>query len=395
MIPSLLLTRILWLRRSKWQFLLAGFAFFIGLCTLMAALDAYLQIRSVQQRQQKDGQFLMLNKKISMVNTMGFESGSFDKAEIDNIRNSGLFQSVGEVFSNKFRAEIVSQNYIRFQSLVFFEAVDRPFLDSRPSDFRWREGDKEIPIMVSQDFLNLYNFGFALGQGLPQVGKETLKLLRFTVVLDGPGGKQVFEGRVVGFTERIASVLVPVEFMHWANRTIGAEQKIRCSRIMAKAADAGSPEIAGFLKKFRLVTNQERLNLGKSASVLSLVMQGLGLLGLLFSVLALVMFAMNFRLVMAEAESDIRLLIELGYSHRRIAFQLLSWFSLLLLVLFAASGIVFYQVEGIISNTISGQGLNSESGGFAGSCFGFGFLFTALVLVWNGMLILKHLRKIA
>ncbi len=390
----MLLTRILWLRRSKWQFLLAGFAFFIGLCILMTAFDAYLEVNALQERQQKDGQFLILNKKISMVNTMGFESGSFSKAEIDNIRNSGLFQGVGEVYSNKFRAEIFSRDYIRFQSLVFFEAVPRPFLDSSPSDFRWIENSKELPIIVSQDFLNLYNFGFALGQGLPQLGKETLKLLKFGVVVEGPGGRQEFEGRVVGFTERIASVLVPVEFMHWANRTIGAEQEIRCSRIMAKAANAGDPQIAVFLKKFRLVTNQEKLHLGKSTSVLQLVMQGLGLLGFLFSLLALVMFTMNFRLVMAEAEVDIRLLIELGYSHRRIALQLLSWFALLLLILFCAAGIVFIRLEGGILNAISGQGLQAGSG-YAGFCLGIGFLFTSLVILWNGILILNHLKKIA
>jgi hypothetical protein len=392
---NFLLTRILWLRRSKWQFLLAGLAFFIGLATLMLALDSYLRVSAILQLQKEQGQFLILNKKISLVNTLGLESASFEKEEINNIRRSGLFQEAGEVHSNKFRAQIISSEYINFQSLVFFESVPRSFLDNRPPDFRWSEGRKDLPIIVSQDFLNLYNFGFAMGQGFPQIGREALKLVSFDVVLDGPGGKEVFRGRVAGFTERIASVLVPEEFMSWANRKIGGEKKESCSRVIVKVANASDPAIAAFLKKFRLVTDLEKMNLGKSGSTLELVMKGLALLGLLFTVLALVMFSMNFRLVMAEAESDIRLLIELGYSHGKIARELLSWFSLLLLVIFALAGLFLFSLEGLLQTAISSQGLQAAGSGYLLMSLLCGFVFTLIVLVWNSILIGNQLRKIA
>jgi len=390
---QVLLTRILWIRRSKWQFLLAGFAFMVGLSTLMLALDAFLRVKAVQEEQNKLGHFLMLNKKISMVNTLGIEPGSFEKAEIDNIRKSGLFQDVGEVYSNKFRAQIYSTNYIQFQTLVFFEAVHDPFLDSRPVEFRWSEGQKELPIIVSQDFLNLYNFGFALGQGLPQMGKETLKLLSFSVQIDGPGGKEEFTGRVVGFTDRITSVLVPVEFMHRTNRKIGNVAQISSNRVLVKVANPSNPEIGAFLKKFRLSTSQEKMQLGKPATVLDLVMKGLAILGFLFSLLALVMFSTNFRLVMAEAESDIRLLIELGYAHRAIAFQLLFWFLLLISLIFILSGFFLWKLDSTLALAIQGSGFESHS--FTGTCLLAGFGFAAAVVLWNASLILNHLRKIA
>ena len=392
---ALLITRILWLRRSKWQFLLAGLAFLIGLCTLMTALQAYLRIRMVQKQQEKDGHFLMLNKKISMVNTLGMDPGLLNKEEIEEIRNCGLFSEAGEVFSNKFRAQIQSTGYIPFQSLVFFESVPQPFLDTKPSEFHWQEGSRELPIIVSQDFLNLYNFGFALGQGLPQLGKDALQLLSFTVLVEGPGGREIFSGRIVGFSERIASVLVPAEFMHWANKKIAIQPDAGPSRVIVKTTNPANPAIAPFLKKFRLTTSREKIQLGKSAMVLDVVMKGLSVLGLMFSLLALVMFSTNFRLVMAEAESDIRLLIELGYAHKTLAFQLLSWFILLLLLVFSGSAIITIQLERIISTAISVQGIAGETGNSLGTSLVSGFLFTLAVAVWNGYLILKHLRKVA
>jgi hypothetical protein len=234
-----------------------------------------------------------------------------------------------------------------------------------------------------------------MGQGFPQIGREALKLVSFDVVLDGPGGKEIFTGRVVGFTERIASVLVPEEFMRWSNRNIGGQKTESCSRVIVKVANASDPSIASFLKKFRLVTDYEKLNLGKSGSTLELVMKGLTALGLLFTLLALVMFSMNFRLVMAEAESDIRLLIELGYSHRKIARELLMWFSVLLLLIFVGAGFFLFSLDGLLKTAISAQGLEDAGSGFVLSSLFCGFLFTLLVLVWNSILIGNQLRKIA
>ena len=390
-----LLTRILWLRRSKWQFLLAGLAFFIGLSTLMLAFESYLKITRILERQKQNGQYLILNKKISMANTMGFESGSFSGEEIDNIRKSGLFSETGEVHSNKFRAEITSTSYIQFRSLVFFESIPDHFLTNRPSDFYWDENRREVPVVVSQDFLNLYNFGFALGQGLPQVGRETLKLVTFDVIIDGPGGKEVLKGKVVGFTDRIASVLVPPAFLQWANREIGRQKSPSCTRVLVKVSNASDPAIGAFLKKHRLLTDPEKVNLGKSGSVLDLVMKGLTVLGLLFSLLALVMFSMNFRLVMAEAQPDIRLLIELGYSHRKIAFQLVFWFGLLLILVFAAALLVFSRTGRLLDSVIESQGLNQGFAGLQATAAAAGLLFAASVFIWNVLLIGRQLRKIA
>ena len=392
---DLLLTRILWLRRSKWQFLLAGLAFLIGLSTLMLALESYMRVNAHLEKKEKEGQFLIINKKISLVNTLGIESGTFEESELSNIRKSGLFQEVGEVHSNQFKAQIVARSYISFSSLVFFESVPKAFLDNKPEDFRWTEGRKDLPIIVSQDFLNLYNFGFALGQGLPQISRDAMKLVNFEVEIEGPGGKEVFNGRVAGFTERIASVLVPTEFMDWANRKVGGKSNTECSRIIVKTANASVPEIGAFLKKYRLMADQEKLSLGKSGRVLKTVMKGLAALGLLFTILSLVMFSMNFRLVMAEAENDIRLLIELGYSHKRISIQLLSWFSIFLGLIFLLAVLILVRVEGIAGMAISGQGLEIGDASFLVKTSLSGLFFTSMVLVWNSLMIFKQLRKIA
>jgi hypothetical protein len=164
---------------------------------------------------------------------------------------------------------------------------------------------------------------------------------------------------------------------------------------LVKVRNAASPEISRYLKKFRLSTDQEKMQMGKSGSLLDMLMKGLATLGLIFSMLALVMFATNFRLVMAEAEPDIRLLIELGYAHRRIAFQLLFWFGIFILLIFCGAVFLFLKGQALLGQAITGQGFGADPGIFGGTCLLAGFAFVFMVVLWNGILILNQLRKIA
>jgi hypothetical protein len=278
--------------------------------------------------------------------------------------------------------------------MAFFESVSPGFLDVRDEDFSWREGQQEVPIVVSQDFLNLYNFGFALSQGLPQVSREALKMVSFDVEIEGPGGRQVFTGKIAGFSERIASVLVPPSFLSWANREIARKPSPAPSRLVVKVASSSDPALLAFLEKNRLMTDQERLRLGKTGSVLSSLMKGAGLLGIAFTGMALVMFTLHFRLILAEAGAEIRMLIELGYRHLRIGLNLLGYFSAFLVLLLGACLLLVYRALGEVLPFLSAQGLELGSPSLQGAWLP-GLAFCAAVLLLNGLLIVNQLRRIA
>jgi hypothetical protein len=392
---NFLLTKILWLRRSKWQFLMAGLAFMLGLSIMLTALEAYLKVEKVLDAQKSQGQFLILNKKISLVNTLGLASSTFSKEEMGKIRANPVFKGVGFIQSNQFQASIRAKSYINFYTMAFFESVSPGFLDVENPEFRWRQGSRDLPIIVSQDFLNLYNFGFALSQGLPQVSRDMIKQVTFDVEIDGPGGKEVFTGRIVGFTERIASILVPMSFMEWSNREIAQKQAALPSRLIVKVESMSDPALTTYLEKNRLVTDQERLKLGKTGSVLNTVMKSLAILGTIFISLALIMFAMNFKLILAEASTDIRLLIELGYRHTRIGLNLLSYFAAFVLILFLVCSYILFQTNDLITETLQGQGLDMELAGGPGKSLLAGAFFSISIVFINGALIIRQLRQIA
>ncbi len=392
---NFLLTKILWLRRSKWQFLLAGLAYTIGLIIMLTALEAYLSVEKLVNQQKAKGQFLLVNKKISMVNTFGLASSSFTSDEIGILQNAPFTKKMGLLESNQFQASIRARQLIKFYSFVFFESVPFDFLDEKTNEFRWHEGDKKVPIIVSQDFLNLYNFGFALSQNLPQISREGIRMVPFDVVISGPGGEQVLEGEIVGFTERISSVLVPQNFMSWANRTIAGKAKSEPSRAIIQVESISDPGISEFLKKNRFVADQERMQLGKTGSILNTVMQVAALLGIIFVVLAFIMFSMNFKLILAEASTDIRLMIELGYRHTVIGGNLLFYFSGFLFLLFGICVFALVKTNNFVQHLLQGQGIASDAQNFPLTSILVGALFSIGIILVNGYLIIRKLQKTA
>jgi hypothetical protein len=107
------------------------------------------------------------------------------------------------------------------------------------------------------------------------------------------------------------------------------------------------------------------------------------------------MFAMNFKLILAEASIDIRLLIELGYRHTRIGLNLLSYFAAFVLILFLVCSYILFQTNDLITETLQGQGLDMELAGGPGKSLLAGAFFSITIVFINGALIIRQLRQIA
>ena len=374
--------------------MLAGLAFLFGLIIMLTALEAYLKVNKVLLSQKEKGEFLVLNKKISLVNTLGLTTSGFTDEETESLKKAPFVKKMSFLRPNQFKASVRARRYLNFYSMVFFESIDPSFLEIEKNDFTWKEGQNRVPIVVSQDFLNLYNFGFALSQNLPQVSREAIKMLPFDVVAQGPGGEQVFEGTIIGFTERVSSVLVPESFLDWANRNIGKERSKAPSRVILQVNSVSDPAIQQFMDKHRLTADQERMKLGRSGRILNTLMSFAAVLGIVFISLAFIMFSMNFRLILAEAANDIRLLIELGYRHTVIGANLLVYFAGFLLVLFLLGVFGVWQANQFIGQLLFNQGLAEEHQSFPFLTIGAGIIFTLGVVVFNGIMILNQIRKL-
>jgi hypothetical protein len=342
-LTSTILDKILWKGKNKWLLAGAAVGTFTGLFLLLSTLQFYVDVQKLLRGDANpNDQYVQINKKVNLFNTLGVKA-IFTEDDIEELKSKPFIESVGRFTANDFKAS-ASSDMLGFYTELFFESIPSEFLDVSEPDFRWSEGSQTVPILISKDYLALYNFGFAPSQGLPQVTPATIGKLAMEISLSGRGKKQEFKGRIVGFSNRINSILVPPDFMVWANQNFGSESG-QASRLILKVENALSKEFQDFLKEKSYEVSTGKL-LGSQFGVLLKVVLGIvWVMGLLILALSMLVFVLNFQLLVAQSRPEIRLLLETGHFPNQISGLLTKRFTLLFSAVFVAVFVALFLVR--------------------------------------------------
>ncbi len=288
----------------------------IGVLLLLCSVQMYINIQQMLREgtvRKEGADFISVTKNIT-TETIGHpEKNLFRQADIDELKAQSFIEDAAPLLANDFRVQLSAGEMIPFSTDLFLETVENEFIDTLPPSFTWQPGQTIIPIIMSSDFFEIYNV-FAPGQDLPQISKETASTVPIQITCYGNGREQVFIGKVVAFSDRINSVLVPKAFLDWANATFGRPRPVEAGRIFIKTKDANSPELLKFLDQKNYKVNKDKTLLGRNKIVIQGIFSGLGVFGLMVVILALLLFSFYLQLVIARSKDSLQLLLTLGYS---------------------------------------------------------------------------------
>jgi hypothetical protein len=288
----------------------------IGVLLLLCSVQMYINIQQLLSEGtiRKDGfDFISITKTITN-ETMGKpKENLFRQSDIDDIKAQPFIDGVSPLIANDFRVQLSAGKMIPFSTDMFLETLEDDFIDTLPSSFTWTEGQMTIPIILSSDFLEIYNV-FAPGQELPQISKETATGIPVQISCYGNGQEAGFIGRIVAFSDRVNSVLVPKTFLDWANKKFGTNKSIEAGRLFIKTKDANDPNLIKYLDQKNYKVNRDKTLLGKNKLVIQGIFSGLGIFGLMIVILALLLFSFYLQLVIARSKDSLLLLLTLGYS---------------------------------------------------------------------------------
>ncbi len=192
------------------------------------------------------------------------------------------------------------------------------FLDVTSPDWQWNETSNYIPMILPNMFLDMYNFGFAQSQHLPQLSQDLVKNLPVQIDIQTSTGTVNYYGKVVGFSDRISSVLVPQPFMDWANKKFGTEVNQQPSRVIIQTNDAADPQLTDYLSKHNLSTNAEKTRFEKYRGIINAVVIISWVTGGLMFLFALLIFTLFIQLTIASAKEEIVLLVALGAAPKQL-----------------------------------------------------------------------------
>ncbi len=275
--------------------------FFLAVSCIVLYTDFFSENTESSDSSLSNESFLILNKKVSMLNMFGANKPVFSNNELEKLKSQSFIDEVAEFEAAKFRIKAYApvEDDRSFYTDLFLESVPSKFLDVGP-DFEWKEGMPQLPVIVPRTYLNLYNFGFAPSQNLPQINEATASAFSIKMEMGGPGGKFTFKAKIHDFTDRVNSLLVPHEFITWANKNIAQVEKGETSRVIIKCANTSDPELAKFIKNNDYSTNSELLEASKAASVFKVILSFEFLQGALILVLSLVLIMLSTMLLVEK-----------------------------------------------------------------------------------------------
>ncbi|MDE6842309.1 MAG: ABC transporter permease, partial [Muribaculaceae bacterium] len=222
--PRNLLRRLLRAHLSPWR--IAGFIVsnLLGLAIICAGVQIYADLRGLLHSGGNvvDTGYLVLNKRVTASTMLGDSSSDFSTDEIASLRAQPWVRGVGRFTASGYEVRAgIEQGGRGMSTMLFFEAVPDSFVDVSASDWHYEPGQREVPIIIARDYLTLYNFGFASGAGLPRVSEQVMSGLPISLRLNGDDGRQMqLTGRIVGYSDRLNTVLVPESFMNWSNEVL-------------------------------------------------------------------------------------------------------------------------------------------------------------------------------
>lgn len=294
---------------------------FIGLTIITVALQFYLDSRSIFADDSfVNTDYIVVNKRVTGRNTLGIEGNSFSATDIADIEQQPWVRSVGRFQASDYHVDAaVTAGGRGMRTQMFFEAIPDRFVDVPPSNWSWHPGDNTVPIVISKDYLTLYNFGFAQGAGLPQLSEGLMSGIPLELTLTSDDGARTIRtyGRIAGYSNRLNTILVPENFMAYANQELGSGKEILPSRLIIDVSSPGDVAIAPYLDDHGLEQAGDKS--ASQASFLLRLVTGIILgIGALITVLSLSILLLSVSLIMERNRPAIHGLLMLGYNTGRV-----------------------------------------------------------------------------
>lgn len=303
---------------------IAGYAatLLVGAAIVMLACQLYADLRPLltQQTDVFRGHAITLSKNVSALQSLNKRGIYFTDREIAELERQPFVAQVARFTSSAFHTK-ASINF-GGQGLytdLFFEGVPDRYIDVRSEDWHWDSTSNFIPVIIPEDYLSLYNFGFAESQALPVISKGTIEQVSFTVTLDGNGRQRSFRSRIVGFSGKINTILAPEEFLEWANREYGSAENNASSRLLVELSDASDERIPRFMEEHNYNIKQDELESSKMVFFFRAAMAFLLAVALIIIVLSVAFIIMSLNVIVQKNHDLFCNLHDIGYSPQQMA----------------------------------------------------------------------------
>ena len=307
---------------SKSQLIGFSAANLIGLTIVILAVQFYSDVLPVFNDQEsfirKD--YLIVTRNITSAGAMMGDKSQFTDADIADLERQPWCRKVGRFTSGNFgiMATIGGGGAHTMHTQFFFESIPTEFIDVDPT-WTFDPAHPQVPVIMSRDYLSLYNFGFASTQGLPKISEGNASSVPMSFTFNGNGRSETMPGHIVGFSSRLNTIIVPESFMRWANARYGDGSTPLPQRLIVEVNRPGDPQIQSYMDAHHYEIAGDKMSSGKAYYFLTLIITIVIIVGVIISLLSFFVLMLSIYLLLQKNTKKLQDLLMLGYSPAEVA----------------------------------------------------------------------------
>lgn len=313
---------------------LLGFQFYNDVLPVFTSQDSFMK-----------ADYLIVSKKIGAANAISGKSNAFSNSELDDLSKQKFTKKAGKFTSTEYKVDanmgVNGQSVLN--SELFFESVPDGFVDVPLQDWKYETGSKEVPIILPRTYINMYNFGFAQSHSLPKISDGLVGMIDFKIYIHGNGHQDEYKGKVIGFSNRLNTILVPQAFMDWSNEYYAPGEKSDPTRLIVEVGNPADDNITKYIDKKGFEVESDKLDAEKTTYFLKMIVSLVMVIGLIISALSFYILMLSIYLLVQKNSSKLENLLLIGYSPAKVAmpYQILT-VALNATVLVITWGILFF-----------------------------------------------------
>lgn len=364
--------------------ILFGYQFYNDVLPVFTQTDSFMK-----------ADYVVVSKKIGTATTISGRANTFNKSEVDDLCSQPFVSDAGQFTSTDYKVEAsMGINGVNIlNSELFLESIPDAFVDVASDQWHYTEGSNVVPIILPRSYLTMYNFGFAQSHSLPKLSDGLVGMIDFKIFVNSNGHHDQFKGRVIGFSSRLSSILVPEDFMKWSNAHYAPNADSEPTRLIVAVKNPTDPQVSKYLESRGYDAENNNANIEKMTTFLKLIVLIVMIVGITISALSLYILMLSIYLLVQKNSYKMENLLLIGYSPSMVSrpYQLLT-VGLNFLVLLLVFVLLFiarqYYMKVIM---LLMPDLNTS---YPISTIGVGALLFAVVSVINALVIRRKIMKI-
>ena len=349
---------------------MAGFFFanLFGMIIVLLSVQFYQDVIPVFTAEDSfmRSDFLIVNKKIGTASTISGSSNTFNQTEVNDLAQQPFVSRMGKFTNANYKADVsmrVNGVSVLNNGEISFESIPDSFVDTPLRNWNYQPGEKTIPIILPRIYLTMYNFGFAQTHALPKLSDGLVGMIDFHIFVHVKHQEAQFKGKVIGFSNRLSSILVPQAFMDWSNDTFASGETHAPTRLIVQVNNPSDPQFTKYLDQKGYEIENDKLNTEKTTYFLRLLVTMVVGVGLVISALSFYILMLSIYLLVQKNTHKLENLLLIGYRPAQVAlpYQMLTIglnlliYGLALLVIFFVRSYYMDLIETLFPNIEDGN----------------------------------------